>query len=1113
MKRVSEDTRTTVLRDLEPGRDYKVSVAARNSAGAGSATVVPVRIHDVPSAPTGLTATRLVGGLSVSWMPPDSDGGLPVTGYILQWKRVADGRYGSSVSLDDEVTNRDLEGLDAATEYNVRVAAVNALGTGAGSQATQRVPGLPGPVKNLSVRSEYGGWKVTWGTPSHDGWLLLTGYRVRWKKASELDYTEQVEVGDETTAATVTSLDAGPYDIVVVALNPVGAGTERSLQGTALDYVVPSEPTALNLDVGTDQMTVSWSPPEDEGGKPVTGYEVRWRPAGESDFAETQELVASANTFVIEDVTTGDLDFIGVRASNSVGSGSEAAVTTPGPPPAGVVVGVDSMLVLWRPPDDGGVDVSGYRLRHKATTAQSYEAPQQLGPETLRLALSGLDEGGSYDLALSAVNALGEGAWSSHTVELDSSGLPTAPQDLVVDAGAAGGSVSWSLPYSDGGSQIVKYRVRWAGGADGVAEVTDLNDLRHELPGLAYGIYHVVSVWAVNANGTGQPAAAAVSPAFPTPPPANLKLVVKDGALEISWQYRGSGFSPFLSNERVAEYRVQWRASNQDYSVERQAVLEGTGPTTRVNDWQDFSYLIPGLENGVEYWIRVVGVNGAGEGFPVEMSGVPLAPAVGGPRDLKIAPGNRALSVGWARPPQGETWPAGFRVQWRLDGEDYDAVRSADVTGTSYKIVDLDPGQQYRVRVASLDSSSPTLAAAESRGVPTAKLNKPNDLTVSPGDSSMVASWSPPDPISGAPVIAYRVAWSGTLSHEVYTADLSVEAIGLHNGKPFAVYVAATNTLGLSDAAHRDSVTTSVPSEVMRLRAVPLPGGLQLSWVRPPSIPTGLSYRSQTVQWKGPGQEYNATDRQDTTILEQYSITGLTDGTEYSVRVAVTNALGAGPSVELSGTAGDDPQSPLATRGVRLTPGDGTLLVTWNPVVAPSDSTLDGYRVQWRGEGESYSADRQAAVEPTRYEITGLTNGASYEVRVMAVIDGRPGPATVAVRTPATRPGPPVDAVVVTGDRTLILAWAPPDDDGGSAVTGYAVAVAAAGEDLPADKCSARWIEIPRPAIGIGSPPADESAIALTNHVEYTVRIAARNSKGLGPPVYLTATPFADEDG
>ena len=74
------------------------------------------------------------------------------------------------------------------------------------------------------------------------------------------------------------------------------------------------------------------------------------------------------------------------------------------------------------------------------------------------------------------------------------------------------------------------------------------------------------------------------------------------------------------------------------------------------------------------------------------------------------------------------------------------------------------------------------------------------------------------------------------------------------------------------------------------------------------------------------------------------------------------------------------------------------LMVTW---AAATRAT--SYRVQWRRAGEAWSSSRQAETTATELEIEGLEPG-SYEVRVVAVVDGQVGEASSAAEGEVARP-------------------------------------------------------------------------------------------------------------
>ena len=89
--------------------------------------------------------------------------------------------------------------------------------------------------------------------------------------------------------------------------------------------------------------------------------------------------------------------------------------------------------------------------------------------------------------------------------------------------------------------------------------------------------------------------------------------------------------------------------------------------------------------------------------------------------------------------------------------------------------------------------------------------------------------------------------------------------------------------------------------------------------------------------------------------------------------------------------------SPAPTQVVAEATATG-LLVTWTAAVSATS-----YKVQWRLAGQAWSSSRQEETSATRLEIDGLAPG-SYEVRVVAVVDGQDGAASSAAAGEVAEP-------------------------------------------------------------------------------------------------------------
>ena len=291
-------------------------------------------------------------------------------------------------------------------------------------------------------------------------------------------------------------------------------------------------------------------------------------------------------------------------------------------------------------------------------------------------------------------------------------------------------------------------------------------------------------------------------------------------------------------------------------------------------------------------------------------------------------------------------------------------------------------------------------------GPPPPDLEQVLGVSVTPGNAQLVVTWTAVSTATG-----YTVQWksggqgynTGDRQATVTTGSTTSHTItGLANGTEYTVQVSATRT-GANDGPPSDEMTgtpftTPPPPPVTDLEQVlgvsVTPGNAQLvvTWT---AVDNATGY---TVQWKSGGQGYNTGDRQATVTTgstTSHTITGLANGTEYTVQVSATRtgANDGPPSDEMTGTPFTTPPPPppvtdlAQVTGVGVAPGNAQLVVTWTAV-----DNATGYTVQWKSSGQGYNTgDRQATVtsgSTTRYTIPSLANGTEYTVRVIATRTG-----------------------------------------------------------------------------------------------------------------------------
>ena len=125
----------------------------------------------------------------------------------------------------------------------------------------------------------------------------------------------------------------------------------------------------------------------------------------------------------------------------------------------------------------------------------------------------------------------------------------------------------------------------------------------------------------------------------------------------------------------------------------------------------------------------------------------------------------------------------------------------------------------------------------------------------------------------------------------------------------------------------------------------------------------------------------------DWNVAQPVTVTGVEDSNRADERVTITLSGAGVVTGTVTVDVNDDdtprppppPSAPGAPGQPEVTPGNGTLAVSWAAV-----ADADSYTVQWRSGSEGYAESRQQTVETPSVTLTELTNGTEYTVRVRA---------------------------------------------------------------------------------------------------------------------------------
>ena len=186
--------------------------------------------------------------------------------------------------------------------------------------------------------------------------------------------------------------------------------------------------------------------------------------------------------------------------------------------------------------------------------------------------------------------------------------------------------------------------------------------------------------------------------------------------------------------------------------------------------------------------------------------------------------------------------------------------------------------------------------------------------------------------------VAGLTAWQPTV--QVNTARHVLT--GLTNGDAIEAQVRAINSVGTGPWSSTGSATPSgeVPGggATLALRADTgdASGEVDTDWLEPDD--GGVTITSYTLQYAGPGQGFSSS-RQFSVTSTSRTVTGLTDGDEYSFRVRAVNGEGNGA---WSDTATATPETP----DVPVTPPADAV-----PDAPPAAPTLTARRTLWWTSG------------------------------------------------------------------------------------------------------------------------------------------------------------------
>jgi hypothetical protein len=678
-----------------------------------------------------------------------------------------------------------------------------------------------------------------------------------------------------------------------------------------------------------------------------------------------------------------------VTATNAVGTSAASASTDPvrvaGVPDAPTITGVHipggsgTAHVTFTQPDSNGSLITSY------TVTPSPSGTPVTGPGELQengdrtITVPGLTNGTTYTFTVRATNGVGTGPASAPSDPVTPAGVPGAPTQVSAVGGNGEATVSFVAP-SANGSPITNYTV--TSDPEGVTATGDGSPI--VVDELTNGTAYQFTVTATNGVGTGPASAVSnsVIPAGVPDAPTSVFAVAGNGSATVYV------YPPEDDNGApITSYTVTPSPSGTPVS----------GPGIP-QEGGSFRFEVTGLTNGTSYTFTAAATNAEGTGpasapsDPVTPAAVPDAPVL-----QSVLPQNGAVKVTFSVPDANGS-PITSYTATPSSGTPVSGLGTAD-GGFRYLIVPVTNGFVYTFTVTASNAVGTSGPSAESApvwpGPPAAPVNVV--ATVIDPDSVSV-SFSPDNKPQQNSTFQYEVTVSGGGVDPVAGASSPIVVNGLTTGAQYTFTVRAKNVFGFSvpSSASNQVTMPTVPGAPTNVVATAGNGVIDVNF-DPPASDGGSPITTYTVTANPSG----TTASTNSTNIQVW----VPNGTEYTVTVTATNAVGTGPASEPSNAvtpAGHASQP----QNVTAVAGNGEATVSFSGPASNGGSPVHEYTATSSPGGITKTGSSSPLV------VTGLTNGVTYTFTVTATN----GAGTGLPSDPSNQvtPGPPAPPTNVT---------------------------------------------------------------------------------------------------
>ncbi|MGA1820128.1 MAG: fibronectin type III domain-containing protein [Thermoplasmatota archaeon] len=450
-------------KNVDLGSTYIYGVVAESQAGFSNMSELhSLEFYRPPSAPRNLGLLHEGPVINISWDPPTSFGGSPISNYSLEkeWEGGS-----SSVTLEarmDDNFYHDSE-FEKGTVYSYRISAFNGYHWGPSIDGAITPITESSPPRNLWAISGSGYALLHWDPPIDLGGSGVAGYHI-YRGISRGNETLMTTLAGTNTTFNDTSVANGLfYTYYVRCANGFGvSGPSNNADAEPLGPPYP--PWKITAEEDPLGVLISWEPPFSDGGSPIHTYTLyRYQPG--IDPYMLFEVDGSTFSYLDRGIEPNSIYFYFATAASRLGVSDPSEtvqVMLEGypTPPRGLVLtrGNHFINLEWSPPANTGFsDIRSYKI-YRMEEDGPFTYLDKVQSSFTSYNDTNLVNGKLYFYRITAVNDKGESRPSLENSAMPV-GIPTHPVNLVATSRKESIDLSWGPPSDNGGIDIVKYLI------------------------------------------------------------------------------------------------------------------------------------------------------------------------------------------------------------------------------------------------------------------------------------------------------------------------------------------------------------------------------------------------------------------------------------------------------------------------------------------------------------------------------------------------------------------------------------------------------------------------------------------------------------------------------